>query len=201
MGDACRARFPHPAGRTHPGERPVHATPSPHVPGAVTPSVALHAVQNSRPARPPRELAALCPQDGRLQAGCAHDLCSFHLADAALDAQTVKDRLKAKGFESDLAEILAMAATARTEPGERFAKIENDLLWIKRTGGAILLVLACASGFFIDALIDMSADLGTIQATLTERGNDIAKIQEALSGLESGFVALADAIAALGSGN
>ena len=123
------------------------------------------------------------------------------MADAALDAQTVKDRLKAKGFEPDLAEFLAMATTARTEPGERFAKIENDLLWIKRTGGAILLVLACASGFFIDALIDMSADLGTIQATLTERGNDIAKIQEALSDLESGFVALADAIAALGSGN
>ena len=122
------------------------------------------------------------------------------MADALLDAQTVKEKLKAQGFDSDLAEFLAMAAAARTEPGEWFAKIANDLLWIKRIGGAILVVLVGASGFFIDALIDMSADLGTIQAMLAEHGRDIAMIQDTLSGLESDVDALADAVTALGSG-
>ena len=87
------------------------------------------------------------------------------MADTVLDTKTVKNRLKEKGFDSDLAELLAESATAKSTTGERFAKIETDVGWIKLIGGAIVAALV----WLAIQTYDTNARLDRIETILEER--------------------------------
>ena len=58
--------------------------------------------------------------------------------------------------KADLAEL-------RGEMNAQFARIESDLLWMKRIGAAIIVA---ASGFAFSMLIEMSTELAAMETAL-----------------------------------
>lgn len=90
------------------------------------------------------------------------------MSDAAFDTLAVTRQLKARGFDADQAEAITEAVRTgvtggvatkadlaelradlsdvesrlRGDMNARFAKVETDLLWIKRIGGVIVALLA-----------------------------------------------------------
>lgn len=75
------------------------------------------------------------------------------MADTAFDNLAMTRQLKAKGFSSDQAEAITEAVRAGVTGGVAtkadvaelrgsIAEIRNDLLWMKRIGGVIVVLLA-----------------------------------------------------------
>ncbi|MCY3879410.1 MAG: hypothetical protein OXF74_09560 [Rhodobacteraceae bacterium] len=75
------------------------------------------------------------------------------MADTAFDTLAMTRQLKAKGFSSDQAEAITETVRAGVTGGVAtkadvaelrgsIAEIRNDLLWMKRIGGVIVVLLA-----------------------------------------------------------
>lgn len=103
------------------------------------------------------------------------------MVDAYFDTLAVTGRLKSKGFDPDQAEAIteavragvtggvatkADAAELRGEMNAQFARVESDLLWVKRIGGTIIAIIVAASGFAFNMLIEMSAKLAAMETAL-----------------------------------
>ena len=70
----------------------------------------------------------------------------LNMTDTAFDTLAMTRQLKAKGFSSDQAEAITEAVRAGVTGGVAtkadLAEIRNDLLWMKRIGGVIVVLLA-----------------------------------------------------------
>ena len=90
-------------------------------------------------------------------------------------------QLKAKGFSSDQAEAItevvragvtggvatkADLAELRGELRRDMAEIRNDLLWVKRIGGAIVAIIVAASAYAFNMLIEMNGRLAAMETAL-----------------------------------
>ena len=68
------------------------------------------------------------------------------MTDTAFDTLAMTRQLKAKGFSSDQAEAITEAVRAGVTGGVAtkadLAEIRNDLLWMKRIGDVIVVLLA-----------------------------------------------------------